>query len=99
MMRRQLHRRKKRRRELNERLADAGLLPAFDKSRNSAWEEIMRTDPHRLRQRALTEALSPHELGRALYHLAKRRHFRGRDLDADEVADESPDEQVAISKR
>ncbi|HUU53385.1 MAG TPA: type II CRISPR RNA-guided endonuclease Cas9 [Armatimonadota bacterium] len=31
--------------------------------------------PYKLRARALDEPLSPHELGRALYHLAQRRGF------------------------
>lgn len=99
MMRRQLRRRKRRRRELNETLAGAGLLPAFNKDKDSQWAEIMRVDPYQLRQRALSEALSPHEVGRALYHLAKRRHFKGRDLESDEAITETPDEQAAKSER
>jgi len=91
MMRRQLRRRRERRRALNEYLAEIGLLPAFC-SRNAqgqatetdAWHLLMRSDPIALRKRGLTEMLTPHELGRALYQLAQRRHFKGRDLDNDE---------------
>ena len=86
MRRRQLRRRRERRRLLGDILIEAGLLPARD---SAEWRCLMqRTDPYRLRQRAAAgEALTAHELGRALYHLAQRRHFRGRDLD--EVADDT----------
>jgi len=91
MMRRQLRRRRERRRALNEYLAEIGLLPPFC-SRNAqgkaaetdSWHLLMRSDPIALRKRGLTEMLTPHELGRALYQLAQRRHFKGRDLDDDE---------------
>lgn len=77
MMRRQLRRRRERRRSLNELLASHGLLPAFGVRE---WAEAMAVDPYDLRVRGLIAALEPHELGRALYHLAKRRHFRERDV-------------------
>ena len=48
------------------------------------WHVLMQSDPVQLRKRGLDEKLDPHELGRALYHLAQRRHFRGRDLEQDE---------------
>jgi len=81
-MRRQLRRRRDRRRSLNELLTAYGLLPAFG---GDEWGASMTNDPYALRAKGLTEALTPHELGRALYHLAKRRHFKERDLA--EVAD------------
>lgn len=81
MMRRQLRRRKARRQELNHALADMGLLP---KHKSSEWDKIIQLDPLQLRSKALTEKLSPHELGRALSHLSKRRHFRGKDLEETE---------------
>jgi CRISPR-associated endonuclease Csn1 len=81
MMRRQLRRRRRRRRALNEALAEAGLLPAYG---TEEWAGVMEADPVELRVRGLSEALRVHELGRALYHLAKRRHFKGRDLAEDE---------------
>ena len=87
-MRRRLRRRRQRRRALNEALFDAGLLPAYG---TTEWQAVMATEPLTLRSRGLSESLEGHELGRALYHLAKRRHFKGRDLaeaDSEEAADE-----------
>lgn len=52
-------------------------------------------DPWVLRQRRLTEALTLAELGRVLYHLAKKRHFRGRDLEETEGEDEAKPEEKA----
>lgn len=81
MMRRQLRRRRERRRSLNELLATNGLLPAFG---GEKWREVMKLDPYMLRDKALDAPLEPHELGRSLYHLAKRRHFKERDLSESE---------------
>ena len=64
----------------------------------------MKSDPYDLRRRASEgETLSPHEIGRAIYHLAQRRHFRGRDIDevsdtADDATDDA-DEKKATSAR
>lgn len=77
MMRRQLRRRKLRRRTINELLAANGLLPLLG---GKEWADCMTADPYALRAKGLIEELKPHELGRALYHLSKRRHFRERDL-------------------
>ncbi len=89
MVRRQLRRRRRRRRVLNETLSAAGLLPAFG---SPDWLEVMKTDPYDLRSRGLQEALLPREFGRALYHLAQRRHFRGRELEESDDERESEDE-------
>ena len=101
LRRRQLRRRRERRRLLGEQLCAAGLLP----SRNSSdWDRAMKRDPYDLRRRALQgETLSPHEIGRAIYHLAQRRHFKGRDIDevsdtADDAAGDA-DEKKATSAR
>jgi len=105
MMRRQLRRRRTRRRDLNQLLLEAGFLPEFSKAKDSAWAEAMARDPWKLRTKATDEPLNSIELGRALYHLAQRRHFRGRDLaEASETADETADkasaeEQKAASQR
>lgn len=105
MMRRQLRRRRTRRRDLGQVLREAGLLPVFDKAKGSAWATAMELDPWLLRAKATDDALSATELGRALYHVAQRRHFRGRDLkaeagDADDNADtKSAEEQKAESRR
>jgi len=105
MMRRQFRRRRVRRRDLNSLLTDSGLLPPFTKASGSPWSNAMAQDPWALRAQALDRALSPTELGRVLYHLAQRRHFRGRDLEELEVdlaeSKEAPtaDEQKAASQR
>lgn len=100
MMRRQLRRRRQRRRDLNQLLTRHDLLPGFG---TPEWQCIMAVDAWEARRRSLEEALTPHEVGRALYHLAQRRHFRGRDIveedtpgdgDADEVAAKSDRERL-----
>ena len=101
LRRRQLRRRRERRRLLSDQLRAAGLLPSRD---SSEWDQAMKRDPYDLRRRAFEgETLSPHEIGRAIYHLAQRRHFRGRDVDeisdtADDAADDA-DEKKATSAR
>src|SRR5579883_2695408 len=77
MTRRQLRRRRLRRKVLNEALAEAGLLPAYG---TEDWATVMKADPVALRVRGICEPLSAHEFGRAIYHLAKRRHFKEREL-------------------
>jgi CRISPR-associated endonuclease Csn1 len=95
MARRQLRRRRVRRRALNESLAEAGLLPRFG---TDDWRIVMTEEPTALRKKGLTEELTPYQVGRALYHLAQRRHFKGRDLDENDEAD-APDEKEAKSNR
>lgn len=91
LMRRALRRRKARRRVLGQLLCDMGLLPPYSADAQSEWSKAMRmdspgaceaesNDPYVLRKRALTERLEPRQLGRALYHLGKRRGFLGRDV-------------------
>ncbi|MDA8231211.1 MAG: type II CRISPR RNA-guided endonuclease Cas9 [Magnetospirillum sp.] len=91
MMRRQFRRRRMRRRLLNEALAEAGLLPPFDSSTETEWHAVMKFDPYPLRKRSLTERLAPFELGRALYHLAQRRQFSGRELVEDDAPEAAED--------
>lgn len=87
LRRRQLRRRRERRRLLSKLLFEAGLLPAYSSVKGSEWFNVMKSDPYDLRRRAFEgEALTPHEAGRALYHLAKRRHFKGRGLEDAEDA-------------
>ena len=97
-MRRQVRRRRERRKLLNETLAEAGLLPRFN---SAEWSHVMALDPYTLRKEGLERALTPAELGRALYHLSKRRHFRGRDIEETEteVATESSEEKEAKTGR
>ena len=108
MRRRQLRRGRQRRRDIGAVLHEAGFLPAFDASPQSEWHALMKRDPYDLRARGLdeAEALTPYEFGRALYHLAKRRHFKARDLEEDEGSskredggEESAEEKEAKSER
>ena len=104
MRRRQLRRRRERRRSLGDLLHEAGLLPDRDPPE---WNEVMKADPYDLRGRAFAgESLSPHETGRAIYHLAQRRHFKGRDTDeiseeteSDKESSEDADEKKAKTDR
>lgn len=103
MMRRQLRRRRLRRRNLNTALCDAGLLPSFG---SPEWDILMRSDPIELRSNGLDRPLTPTELGRAIYHLSKRRHFRGKDLEESETgetleggAEQAADEKAAKTER
>ncbi len=101
MRRRQLRRRCDRRKALGKTLFKAGLLP----SRGSPeWDTAMRLDPYDLRKKAFAgEILTRYEIGRAIYHLAKRRHFKGRDID--EISDnvemtgDDADDKKANSER
>ncbi|TWT30068.1 CRISPR-associated endonuclease Cas9 [Blastopirellula retiformator] len=70
-IRRQVRRRAQRMRQLKDALIKAGLFPAD----LEAQTEILATDPYELRAKALLEELTPHEIGRVLLHLAKRRGF------------------------
>jgi len=92
MARRQLRRRRGRRRDLNDLLAANGLLPEFG---GPEWDDLMGLDPYQLRARALNEKLNLKEIGRAIYHLAQRRHFKGRDLALSED-DESKAEEESM---
>ncbi len=83
-MRRQVQRRARRKRILAEQLTRTGLLP----EQPNELESLMGQDPYELRARALSEKLTPHELGRVFLHLAQRRGFlsnRKRDRGDSEV--------------
>lgn len=88
LVRRQIRRRRRRRKELSEFLHSLGLLPKYG---TPDWTDLMKEDPYELRRRGLLEKLSKFELGRALYHLSKRRHFSGRDHT---LEDENREEEV-----
>lgn len=79
--RRNRDRRKKRKQQFIQKLADLGLMPQ-DKAARKALE---RLDPYGLRAAALDRPLTPHELGRALFHLSERRGYKSnRMTDGDE---------------
>lgn len=71
-MRRRRDRYVRRRSVLLEALIDTGLMPADTQDAKA----LVGCDPYALRAAALDEALSPHLLGRALFHLNQRRGFK-----------------------
>lgn len=76
LVRRQLRRRRWRRRHLRTLLAETGFLPP-EEGKPVERSALMAQDPYALRAEGLHRALTPHELGRAILHLAKRRGFVG----------------------
>ncbi|MFZ1700440.1 MAG: type II CRISPR RNA-guided endonuclease Cas9, partial [Pyrinomonadaceae bacterium] len=72
--RRLVMRKAKRRNELRGLLSQHGLLPEIT-SAASAEEFQKIGDPYTLRVRSLREKVEPFEVGRSIYHLAKRRGF------------------------
>jgi len=108
--RRQLRRRRKRKAEVFRLLHEAGFLPSRD---SKEWQEIMRGrtkenedpyDPYVLRSRAIepAEKLTEFEIGRALYHLAGRRHFLAKSMQEEDSvieAQQDEDEKEARSNR
>ncbi|MBV8971696.1 MAG: type II CRISPR RNA-guided endonuclease Cas9 [Sphingomonadaceae bacterium] len=85
---------------VNQALCEAGLLPAFSKDEDSEWARVMARPPLAIRARALGETVDRYDFGRALYHLAKRRQFAGRELDESDTSPaENADEKTAKSGR
>lgn len=72
-----LARRAERKRELRLKLIDVGLLPP---TADEFTVLLEKTDPWELRRRALDSALTPHEFGRVLLHLAQRRGALGLNI-------------------
>jgi CRISPR-associated endonuclease Csn1 len=85
----------KRRHKLMQALIRYGLMPADEAARKTLQE----LDPYELRARGLDQPLVLHELGRALYHLARKRGFRSSRKDArdDEAAKETGKVKLAIA--
>lgn len=67
---RRLQRRSRQIKALARMLRDKGLLPE-----RGADAELMATCPYTLRAKAAVEPVTPHQLGRTLLHLAKRRGY------------------------
>jgi CRISPR-associated endonuclease Csn1 len=82
-MRRTLQRRAARKRCVRELLVLHGLLP----SETAEFERVMTLNPYQLRAAALDRELGPHELGRALYHLAQRRGFKSNRRQAEKQSE------------
>lgn len=71
-MRRRRDRVLKRRQRLIEALVRFGLLPESEAER----KDMLLEDPFELRARGLDQRLAPHQIGRALYHLCRKRGFK-----------------------
>lgn len=83
-MRRRRDRYLARRTGLLRALIRHGLMPAEEGARKA----LERLDPYELRARGLDAALTPAELGRALFHMNQRRGFRSnRKVDAADEAE------------
>lgn len=96
LVRRQVRRRKERRRKLNELLHTIGLLPKYGTDK---WYAVMKLDPYELRKKGLIQKLDAFELGRAIYHLSKRRHFLGRDIELGEDHYVEEEDKQSIENR
>lgn len=72
-----LARRSQRKRELRLKLIEVGLLPVDPDTFKALLD---RTDPWELRRKGLDHALTPHEFGRVLLHLAQRRGALGLNI-------------------
>lgn len=85
----------KRRHKLMRALVQFGLMPADESSR----KQLQEIDPYALRARGLDQPLAPHEFGRALYHLARKRGFRSsrKDSRGEEAAKETGKVKLAIA--
>lgn len=74
----------KRRQRLLNALVRYRLLPEDEAAR----KQLQTLDPYVLRARGLDDALSPHELGRALYHLTRKRGFKSSRKEAADAESE-----------
>ena len=89
-MRRRRDRYLGRRSALVEVLMECGLLPQD----MPTAKELQGEDPYELRVRALDEKLTPHRIGRALFHLNQRRGFKSN-RKADRVSKDNEDGKIA----
>ncbi len=71
-----------------------GLMPIDDAERL----KLSALNPYELRRKGLDQPLSPFELGRALYHLAKRRGFKSSRKSKDEDENDSGKIATAIGR-
>ncbi|HMS40733.1 MAG TPA: type II CRISPR RNA-guided endonuclease Cas9 [Pyrinomonadaceae bacterium] len=72
--RRLLRRKRQRKNHLREILVSKNLLPKIEKGESSEVFDALG-NPYNLRVQGLSERLEPIQIGRAIYHLAKRRGF------------------------
>lgn len=71
-------------------LVQHGLMPAAVPSRKA----LERLDPYDIRKRALDAPVSPHELGRAIFHLNQRRGYQSNRI-ADAKEDDHDQGKIA----
>lgn len=85
----------KRRQRLMQGLIRFGLMPADDAARKA----LQTDDPYDLRARGLDQALTLHQLGRAIFHLARKRGFKSsrKDRGDAEAAKETGKVHAAIA--
>lgn len=67
-------------RRLVRELIDYGLLPEDESQRESVFTDI---NPYQARHLAVTETVSAHMLGRAIFHIGRRRGFKSNRLAGD----------------
>ncbi len=95
-MRRRRDRFKQRQVALIKHMTRAGLFPPeTDELARAALEDL---DPFVLRARALHEALTPYEIGRALFHLNQRRGFKSNRRTDRKADDESGKIRVGVAR-
>lgn len=81
----------KRRQRLMSALTEAGLLPTEEHDRKA----LQHLDPYALRARGLDEPLALHELGRALYHLCRKRGFKSSRKDRENAEKEKESGKIS----
>lgn len=86
-----LARRSQRKRDLRLKLIESGLLPTTE----AEFKKLLdTTDAWELRRKGLRDALTPHEFGRVLLHLAQRRGALGLKIADDEDEVDADDGKV-----
>jgi CRISPR-associated endonuclease Csn1 len=95
-MRRRRDRFKQRQMALLKHLTRAGLFPP--EADGEARATLENLDPFALRARALCDALTPYELGRALFHLNQRRGFKSNRRTDRGAGDESGKIRLGVSR-
>ena len=94
-MRRRRDRYVRRRSALLEALVETGLMPADAEDAKA----LTGFDPYALRAAALDEPLSPHLLGRALFHLNQRRGFKSNRKAERKAGDDKEGGKIATAAK
>lgn len=90
-MRRRRDRYVRRRSVLLDALVDTGLMPTDTQDAKA----LAGCDPYALRAAALDDVLTPHQLGRALFHLNQRRGFKSNRKAERKADDNKEDGKIA----